>query len=812
LSLLANSNAIETGGYQISRSVRLRSSASAYFNRTPASASNRKTYSFSGWVKKCGQAANQNIIAQGNNEVLFRFNTSDYINFADYTGGSAVWELTSASVYRDPSAWYHIVFAVDTTQATSSNRIKVWVNNLQVTFTGTYPSLNADTPFNTTNAMLIGNRTGATQYFDGYLTEINFIDGQALTPSSFGQTDTITGSWVAKKYTGTYGTNGFYLNFSDNSAATAAAIGKDSSGNGNNWTPNNISVTAGSTYDSMLDVPSGNGYADGGNGRGNYCVMNPLANSGIGTLSNGNLTLVTSTNSKTISGTMALPSTGQYYFEVTATDYVTDGGTFFGLVNSSFLTGAPSNGTWLGFNTYSGTYNNGTSTDTNNLTGTNVTQDGDIWCIAVDVTNGKFWIGRSRSGSLTWADGVTPAVNGSGATTLSLPSGTLYPMAYRGGSLNETYDFNFGQRSTGFAHTPPTGFNALNTTNLTTPTIGATSTTQAGKYMNAVLYTGTGSSNAQTGVGFQPDLVWIKSRSGATDHGWYDAVRGVQKQLESNTTTAETTETTGLTAFGSDGFTVGALAQLNTSSATYVAWNWKANGTGSTNTAGTITSTVSANTTSGFSIVTYTGTGANATVGHGLGVAPQMIIVKCRSNSATSWRVAHSGMGTMGSYMAYLELTNAASSTAIWNSTQPTSSVFSVGTDPDVNGSTRTYVAYVFAPISGYSAFGSYTGNGSTDGPFVYCGFRPAYILIKSSTDGTTNWLISDNKRLGYNITSNQLKANTSAAEESFASGWHIDFVSNGFKVRNNFANMNGSGTYIYAAFAENPFKFSNAR
>lgn len=300
-------------GYFIKNSLRLRNSASAYCNRTPASASNRKTYTFSCWAKRGSLSSNQNIVAQGNNEVFFRFNTTDNINFADYTGGSAVWEITSSSVYRDPSAWYHIVFAVDTTQATSSNRVKVWINNSQVTFTGTYPTLNSDTPFNTTNAMLIGNRTGFSQYFDGYLAEINFIDGQALTPSSFGKTDAATNQWIPKKFAGTYGTNGFYLKFADASAATAAAIGKDSSGNGNNWTPNNISVTSGVTYDAMIDSPTRSAVAS------NYCVLNPLDSPSV-VLSNGNLQATYASASwKGVRASMAIPKTGQWKWEVIPT-------------------------------------------------------------------------------------------------------------------------------------------------------------------------------------------------------------------------------------------------------------------------------------------------------------------------------------------------------------------------------------------------------------------------------------------------------------------------------------------------------------
>jgi hypothetical protein len=328
--------------------------------------------------------------------------------------------------------------------------------------------------------------------------------------------------------------------------------------------------------------------------------------------------------------------------------------------------------------------------------------------------------------------------------------------------------------------------------------------------MNIALYTGTGSSQSITGVGFQPDWTWIKGRSGATDHGLYDAVRGVQKQLESNNTDAETTETTGLTAFGSDGFTVGALAQLNTSSATYVGWNWKANGAGSTNTAGSITSTVSANTSAGFSIVTYTGTGSVATIGHGLGVAPKMIIFKVRSNGTYGWYVYNSVINATNHLV--LDTTAASSSSSfLFNDTEPTSTVMTVGTSVGTNQSGQTFVAYCFAPIAGYSAFGSYTGNGSADGPFIYTGFRPRFVILKSSS-AATDWYIYDTARDTYNVATLELNPNLAAAEQNGTYG-SMDILSNGFKLRFATGEVNASGaTYIYYAVAENPFKYANAR
>ena len=330
-----------------------------------------------------------------------------------------------------------------------------------------------------------------------------------------------------------------------------------------------------------------------------------------------------------------------------------------------------------------------------------------------------------------------------------------------------------------------------------------TTINKGSSYFNTVLYTGTGASNARTGVGFKPDLVWIKGRSGATDHGLYDAVRGVQKQLESNNTDTETTEATGLTAFGSDGFTVGALAQLNTSSATYVAWNWLGANTTVSNTSGSITSTVSANTTSGFSIVSYTGNGTGgATIGHGLGSTPKMMIVRNRT-VGSNWRIYHASLGnTQG---MQFDTTAASTNIIFWNNTSPTSTLFTVGNGTTVNSSAVTYIAYCFAEVKGFSKFGSYVGNSSADGTFVYTGFKPAFVMVKNTNYVTgTDWFMLDNKRNTNNVENLYLSPNLSAAE---ATGVETDFLSNGFKLRHSSTAMNNSSyTYIYMAFADSPF------
>ena len=502
-----------------------------------------------------------------------------------------------------------------------------------------------------------------------------------------------------------------------------------------------------------------------------------------------------------IIGSMAV-SSGKWYAEFTVTSL---GGTYpqIGIVDitqwsANSQPGAKTRG-W-GYLSDGRVYNSDSPIDTGEPTYT----AGDVIGVAIDLTNNKVYF--SKNG--TFINSADPAA---GTNGYSITSGYNYAFSmssYEDGST--VYNLNFGQRP--FAYTPPTGFVRLNTFNLPTPTIGATASTTANKYMNIALYTGTGSSQSITGLGFQPDWTWIKGRSGATDHGLYDAVRGVQKQLESNNTDAETTETTGLTAFGSDGFTVGALAQLNTSSATYVGWNWRAsNATAVTNTSGSITSTVSANTTAGFSIVTYTGNGTSgATIGHGLGVAPAMIIVK-RRNSTGAWSVQGGSFGPQNLVVYFLNTTAAYDypATQYWNDTAPTSSVFSVGNDATVNASGGTYVAYLFAEIDGYSKTFRYTGNGSTDGPFIFTGFRPRFVLIKT-INAAASWMIYDTARSPFNLSNKILSPNASDAEVS-SNG--IDMLSNGFKLKSVDSETNNSGTlYMYLAFAESPFKYANAR
>jgi hypothetical protein len=363
-------------------------------------------------------------------------------------------------------------------------------------------------------------------------------------------------------------------------------------------------------------------------------------------------------------------------------------------------------------------------------------------------------------------------------------------------------DCNFGQRP--FAYTAPSGFKALCTQNLPTPTIGATTATQAGKYFGATPYSGTSATQAIVNDGFQPDLIWLKARNAVGDNGLYDSIRGISLRLVANNTNAEASVP--LDSFNSNGFST--TSNYNNSGQTLVAWQWRGGGTGVTNTAGSITSTVSANTTSGFSIITWTGNATQgATIGHGLGAVPALFIIKNRSVSGSNWPVKTNQLST-NSYL-YLNSSNAAASFSFFWPNDPTSSIIYLGSNSDVNGSGNSMVCYAFAEVAGYSKFGSYTGNGSADGPFVFTGFRPAFVLTKR-TDSASDWQLMDSSRDTYNVANKALFPNLSDAETT---GYNKDFLSNGFKIRDNGSSLNASGgTFIYMAFASAPLKFSLAR
>lgn len=773
-------------GYFLNRSVRFRSSAQAYFSRTPAASGNTQIFTWNFWVKRGQLSAYQDMYftnAGGGTFASISWTANNTLTITSVNASVAQCELITSAVYRDCSAWYMLTFAVDTTQATASNRVKVYVNGVQVTAfaTATYPAQNYNFQMNNTLVQNIGRP--ATYPSDFYMAEVNFIDGQALTPTSFGAFNVLTGIWQPIKYSGTYGTQGYYLNFNDNSAATAAAIGKDSSGNGNNWTPNNISVTAGATYDSMTDVPTLTSPTTA-----NYCVINPLDVQNASSVAQGNQYIsFSAVNYGHSRATQAIPDGS--YWEVVA------GGTnwlMLGVANSTAYSSFNWAGSWAIYQADGKVYNNGAA-----ITGVLATfTTNDV--IGFALKGNKLYIAKNG----TWLNSGDPVAQ-TGFVASGISS-EVFPYIGNGGGSAGTPSayFNGGQRP--FTYTPPTGFVALNTYNLPTPTIA-----NGANQFAATTYTGNGGSgqvvtNTVNGNSFQPDFVWIKSRSNIDNNQLVDSVRGLSGTpgLSSNSTNAEFA--TGIvTAFNSNGFTSSTGTTQN-----YIGWQWKSsNATAVTNTAGSITSTVSANPTAGFSIVTFTAQASGtATVGHGLGVAPAMIITKARA-AVSYWNIYHQSLGNT----KYIQLESTAAATTAsgrWNNTSPTSSVFTMGVD---FGGIGTMVAYCFSEIAGYSKFGSYTGNGSTDGTFVYTGFRPRFILLKNSSSAA-DWVTFDTSRDTYNLATKYLVPNTSGAEATGASV-QLDILSNGFKIRGTWVGMNASGnTIIYAAFCESPFNYSLAR
>jgi hypothetical protein len=744
--------------YEIDQSIRFNQADSARLTRTPASAGNRKTFTFSCWLKRGKLSTIAARIFTGyqdvNNQFEVYFNASDKLIVAQRMSGTW-YERATSTLYRDPSAWYHFVWYWDTTDGTAENRMRAYINGERVTFaSGSNPSLNADGMVNATiQHEIAGEQAGSTYYYDGYLSEIHFIDGTALDPTSFGEYND-DGVWIPKAYDGSYGTNGFYI-----TGETASDLGEDFSGNGNDFTSSGLATT-----DQMSDTPTLNA-----------STFNPLW-AGAG-LSDGNLVATASGNSyQWAVSTFAVDDGGKYVCELQKSS-----GTFgyiglYQMGNHNVTSG----------NNYGYFYNLGTGEIVKN--GSVVTD------LGTGAANSLMRLEyNSATDTLEFFDDGSSIY--SATTGLTGQNSLHFGCAPFGSGTVITATFQ------GLSGTPTADFLELTSATLPTPSI-----TDGSAHFNPVLFTGnSGTAFSVTGVGFQPDFVWGKPRSLADNHRLMDVVRGSTEQLISNATNAEFTQTQGITSFDSDGFTVGTHNGLNTGTNTYVAWCWLAdNTTGSSNTDGATTSTVSASATSGFSIVKWTGTGANTTLGHGLGVAPQMILVKNLAD-ADSWVVYHEDVGATKGLTLDTTATPVTAST-FFNNTAPTSSVFSVGGGGRTNGSSDAMIAYCFAEISGYSSFGSYTGNGSTNGPFVYTGFSPKYILYKRTSGGTGNWDILDTERDPINVSDAVLAADKTTAETTYST-IKIDILSNGYKIRGTQTNLNASGsTYIYMAFAENPF------
>ena len=785
------------GGKDIVRSLRFKNDDNTRLTRTIGSTSNRRTFTYSFWIKRTMKSAEQYVLYNGHSsgtpyfDARFEANNHQF-QFIDYTGSHAM-HLKTNRLFRDCTSWYHFVIAIDTTQGTASNRAKLYVNGVQETSfsTETYPSQNHDTGANVSGHLQVLGTLKASNSndLDGYLAEVYLIDGQQLTPSNFGYTDPLTGIWKPKEYEGTYGTNGFHLDFSDNSSTTAATLGKDTSGNGNNFTPNNFGAT---NVDAVIDTPTSN-----------FITLNPLRRQVHNcVLSNGNLKATGPNESYPgATGNIAL-SSGKWYYEFVINTYASPGADpMVGICRNTYISGGAGRIVYRA----GGHYITAAPSEPSDPASYGV---GDIIGVALDLDDAAGKIRFYKNGTLqpVLANGDLDDVK----SDLSMSTlGGVFP--YIQMYHNDVCTINFGQ--TPFTHTPPTGFRALNSKNLTTPR--GDSIVDPRDHFDTLLYTGNSGNKTVTGLQFKPDFAWIKSLSDGHHPSWTDSVRGMLKTLSSTRNDiAEYNESAGLNEFLHNGlgFNGNNYYSVNVNGDNFVAWCWKGGGSSGTYNidgvgyataaaaglnGGTITPTgTSINTISGLSIIAYTGNGTNgASMSHGLPSAPKIMFHRSRGQGR-NWYTITTALDGSPDYW-YLNNTQAPSNSAV---TAPTSDLMYFTSSAESNNNGENYIVYAFCDIPGFLKMGTYQGNGSNDGPYVHLGFRPAWIMIRKSS-GTEDWVIYDNKRDVDNIVGFRIYADIANAAASNASD--LDFLSDGFKHRKSSGLTNGSSTYFYMAFAE---------
>jgi len=706
--------------------------------------------------------------------------------------GEGAWVSTDKIL--DTTQWTNLVVAYETDNSTATDRIQIYINGVNITDNGSFTATVTDSGFDIFQNGIDCNIGGVSGYasasyiYDGYMAEYVWCDGQVLTPSSFGEVDSTTNRWIPKDVSGlTFGNNGFYLDFADKND-----LGDDESGNTNDWTESGFDTTNGSNQ--FHDTPTRN-----------FSTLSPAFDQGM-TLTDGNtLATNTGTDLQVISQPNMAMTTGKWYveMEVGATG-TTTGYPMLGIRSypsddfTNAYIGGDADLSSVGLYTNDSTpdiyvYNNIAS-----LASDGTVTNGDVIQMAFDADTLDLWWGLNN----TWMDnsdgdtgdpatGAYPHFN-AGALTADTPSkGWLWGFTPRpssgatsrvnfgayqyfdGTSLSETADAK-GY----FRFTPPTDFKALNNDNLT------------------------------ESDSFQSAFSWIKNRDAADEHMLFDRPRGIYKEINSNDNTVETTDVDTLQRFLKQGALIGDDVRVNTFNENYVYWDWfiEATGSGTANTDGATDTTLTlVDTTSGFSIGKYQGTGSTTTFGHGLGAVPAFMSFR-NVEAEENWRVYHKD-NTAAPETEYLSWANDAATTDLdttFNDTAPTSTVFTVGSSAATNQSGKTIICYIWIEIEGYSKFGFYTGNGLTDGAMAVTGFKPAYVMIKK-TSGTGNWVIYDSARSPYNEIDDQLLANTTAAETTGSE--EVDFLANGFKIRTADSDVNSDGgTYVYAAFASNPF------
>jgi len=732
-------------------------------------------------------------------------------------------------------AWYHVAIAVDTTKAdtagtyTDIDRVRVYVNGvLQDSIYQNYDPIpqNFDFFINNDYQHNIGKYTGNTKYLDGYLADVNFVDGTQIGDTNGILDEFIeikNGVCIPKAYSGAYGNNGFRLEFKEtgdgSSTASSSTIGADTK-NSNHF----LNVNMSSHDSNMPDSPENN-----------FSTLNPIhgASSSYDNqfeLKEGNLHLYNASAANQGTCSTILMENGKWYWEIFIKDTNSTYNHHIGVVNgASFI--EPASAPKAIFRNDGIVYYTNTSGNAAEDTSPSGMTAGEVWACAFDADNNtiKFYVGGSQTGNTISLDDP----NGAGWKTYAATGQASADNSY----WNFGQDSSFaGEKTSGsaaasdgegigdFYYTPPSGYLALCTANLPEPTIGPNANTQADNHFDVVLRTGTGSEATQA-LGFKPDFLWTKTRSHTVNHNIASSSLTYNYSfLQSNTTAAENTgASTYYMTPTSTGYTIGTGDNINQNNYTFVDWLWKANG-GTTSTIGvgsvssgvpSIASTVQANTTAGFSIVTFEGNKTRgATIGHGLGVKPDMIIMKNR-DLAVSWVVWFPNLQANNQLLELNStggvLTNTGDVNAWWNNTAPDQNVITLGDYDGINDD-LSMLAFCFADIEGYSKFGSYVGNGDDDGAFVYLGFRPAWVMVKR-TDSANNWVINDTTRSPFNeITGNSstLYAGTTNKESDLST--NVDFLSNGFKARTTAGHRNAGGTYVYMAFAEAPFKYANAR
>jgi len=733
-----------------------------YLSRTPSSAGSTTKATFSCWIKRDATSLGSTTYIMltndfsANGEVL-QFDSSNRLQYYCLASSSYRWNYISNRTFEDTSKWYHLYVRRDTTNGTAGDRIQIYVDGVKITSWNTETqsgSSSAGFWNQTTYANIVGN-SGNGSYIDGagYLAEVNMVDGSNPAVSTFGLTDTSTNRWIAKSLTGiTYGTNGFRLTFAD-----ASALGDDTSGGGNDLASTNLT--------------SANQYTD--SPTQNHCTWDVGDKINLAAVSLGNTKITggSASTSGACRGTLA-PKSGKYYFEFKFLGLAVAGHNSLGIRNKDVPINSTTSGSGTQKEAYhwrddgyvitgsQGSMNSGFSTYTTN----------DYIGVAMDLDTGKVWM--SKNGTYEKSGNPVTGAN----PMFTIPTRQPYTAWWNGYGYTNNTELNCGQKA--FNTSAPTGFSALQQDNLPTTDKGISG------------------------------LVWIKDRDATKNHNLFDSSRGIQKELRSNSTDEQFTNTDTLNRFLVGGCQIEDGTSVNNSGDSFVSWNWVANGgTTASNSVGSITTTTQVNSTSGFSIVEYTGTGSNATVGHGLSSAPEWVMQKSTSNNTgDGFAMYHVGM-TSASYYMDLSNTNAeANAATVYQATAPTSSVVSIGTAGGINTNTYTYVMYCFHSVDGYSKFGKYGGNGSTDGPFIYTGFKPAWLMTKRS-DSANDWQIFDATRNPFNPVDRRLYANLTNVEAVGSTSDIFDFTANGFKVREDNAAINTSGgTYIYMAFAEHPF------